>query len=223
MIATMGHAVDGSDGPLGTVAGTREAVGGRSMGYLLVRQSRLFGLAHTTRLVPITWVKAGTGDRVTLDASRAQVADCPPVRDDESIRVDVAQALTNARRPFRVGGLQVAVREGVVDISGHSPSERDADHAVAQARLVAGVLNVHDSSIDDEALVAAVAKALTRDAVTRKACLQVLSRLGVIDLAGELPTESARDTATALARAVPGVTRVHNGATLPFVGAAAAA
>jgi osmotically-inducible protein OsmY len=116
----------------------------------------------------------------------------------------------------------VAVRDGVVDITGHAPREQDADHAVAQAWLVDGVLNVHDSSVDDESLVTAVARALTRDAVTRKACLQVLSRLGEIDLSGELPTEAAKETATALAMAVPGVTQVNNSARLPFVAAVAA-
>lgn len=91
--------------------------------------------------------------RVTLDAGRAQAPDRPPLRGDESTRVDVAEALA-------------------------------------------------------------------RDAVTRKACLQVFSRPGEIDLSGELPTESTREAA--LAMAVPGVTRVNNGAMLPFVAAVAA-
>jgi hypothetical protein len=74
----VGDRVDGRDGPIGTVAGTREATTD-DPAYVLVRLSRLFGLVRTTRLVPAAWMRDAPTDapRVTLDASRAEVAGCP--------------------------------------------------------------------------------------------------------------------------------------------------
>jgi osmotically-inducible protein OsmY len=76
-------------------------------------------------------------------------------------------------------------------------------------------LAVDDRSTEDSALVLAVAQALTHDVDSRKACLRVNSRLGAIHLSGDLPSAAARDLASTTALAVPGVTSVHNAATLP--------
>ena len=85
----VGDRVHGRDGPLGTVAGTREAAAGEPAS-VLVRLVRLFGLLHTTRLVPVAWVTPAPSDarRVTLDASRAEVAGCPPLRAEEKRYVE---------------------------------------------------------------------------------------------------------------------------------------
>jgi osmotically-inducible protein OsmY len=213
-----GDRVDGRDGPLGTVAGTRAATASHPA-YLLVRQAHLLGLVRTTHLVPAVWLRDAPpgAHRVTLDTSRAGVAGCPPLRADEDVQQDVVHALSARTLPFRVAAIRVAVRDGVVELTGHAPSARDTRHAAARARAVPGVLGVRDHAVDDEALVTAVAQALTQDAVTRKACLRVASRLGEVELNGELPTEAAKQQATALALAVGGVTRVHNGATVRAV------
>src|SRR6266508_5392574 len=79
-----GTPVDGRDGSIGTAAGMRRATENHRHEYLMVRLSRLFGLLHSTQLVPVTWMRStapGAG-RVTLDATRAEVAGCPPLRDD---------------------------------------------------------------------------------------------------------------------------------------------
>jgi hypothetical protein len=96
----VGMPVDGRDGPLGTVAGTRAAATADQTPYVLVHTSRLFGLVRTTRLVPLAWVldAPAAARRVLLDASRAQVAGCPPLREDDTLRRDVAQALLEAPR-----------------------------------------------------------------------------------------------------------------------------
>ena len=85
----VGDRVDGRDGPLGTVAGTRVATA-EHPDSVLVRLSRLFGLVHSTRLVPLAWVKEPSTDarRVTLDATRAEVAGCPPLRAEEKRYVE---------------------------------------------------------------------------------------------------------------------------------------
>ena len=212
----VGDRVDGRDGPLGTVAGTRAATAGHPA-YVLVRLAHLLGLAHTTHLVPAAWVRhAPSGaHRVTLDAGRAGVAGCLPLRADEAVRADVVHALATAAHWFRAAAIRVAVRDGVVDLTGHAPSAWDTRHAAARARAVRGVLGVRDHAVDDDALVSAVAQALTQDPAARAARLQVASRLGEVELSGALPSEAARRDATALAREVRGVTRVHNGATIP--------
>jgi osmotically-inducible protein OsmY len=217
-----GDPVDGRDGPLGIVAGTREAAGGPATSppaYVLVRGTRRFGLDHTTYLVPLAWVKAAPADapRVVLDAGRAEVAGCPPLRDDEAIRAELARALAETHRPFRVAAIGATVRRGVVDLGGHAPGAKDARAAVARARAVPGVLDVRDHVVVDEALVGAVAQALARDPVTRKACLRVASRLGTVALSGVLPTDAVGQHATAVALTVPGVMRVHDGTSVPAV------
>jgi osmotically-inducible protein OsmY len=213
----VGMPVDGRDGPLGTVAGTRAAPTADRTPYVLVRTARLFGLVRTTRLVPLAWVldAPAAARRVLLDASRAQVAGCPPLREDDTLRRDVAQALLEAPRPFRVGAIRVTVRDGIAELTGHAPVARDRDHAVASARAVPGVLEVQDHTVDDGALVIAVAQALTQDPVTSQAHLVVGSQLGEITLSGTLPTAAAVGAAAALALAVPGVTGVHDSVTVP--------
>ena len=215
----VGSPVDGREGSLGTVAGTRAATAGQPDGSVLVRLAGRFGLGHTTRVVPAAWVRTGPLDarRVTLDASRAQVAGCPPWRADEDIRADVAEALSTSGGFYQVAAVHATVREGIVDLTGHARHRTAARHAVASAEAVRGVVAVQDHSVEDGALASAVAQALTHDPATRRACLRVTSRLGAIELSGALPSEGARQHATALAQAVPGVTGVHNGATVPSI------
>jgi osmotically-inducible protein OsmY len=217
----VGSPVDGRDGKVGTVAGTRAATARPSPGYVLVRLTRLFGLAHSTRLVPAAWVQPGLRDsqRVTLDASRAEVAGCPPWRPDDDIRADVVEALATAGGFFEAATVHATVHEGIVDLTGHTRHRTAARQAVATAQAVRGVVAVQDHSMEDGALAVAVAQALTHDPDTRRACLRVASRLGAIELDGALPSESAKQRATTLAQAVPGVTGVHNGATVPSMSA----
>ena len=117
-----GDRVDGRDGPLGEVAGTREAAAGHPAS-VLVRLARLFGLLHTTRLVPVAWVTDAPSDarRVTLDATRAEVAGCPSLREDPDMRADVVQALT--QDPVtRQACLRVVSRLGEVELGGELPA-----------------------------------------------------------------------------------------------------
>ncbi len=155
----VGLPVDGRDGPLGTVAGTREAAFGDQQAYLLVQLSRVFGLAHTTRLVPVAWVRPAPADaqRVTLDASRAEVAGCPPLRDDADIQADVAKALAEAGGLLSgAPALQATVQDGVVALSGDALSRSATRRAVDVAWQVPGVLGVQDQAVDPNGRVSAV-------------------------------------------------------------------
>jgi hypothetical protein len=126
-----GDPVDGRAGPLGTIVGTREAADGQAVsepGYVQVRRPRRFGLGHTTHLVPLAWVKDASPDapRVVLDARRAEVAGCPPLREDDAIRDEVARVLAETRRPFRVAAVGVTVQRGVVSGAGRARGDAGA-------------------------------------------------------------------------------------------------
>ena len=152
----VGYPVDGRDGPLGTVAGTREAASGDQQAYVLVQLSRVFGLAHTTRLVPVAWVRPAPADarRITLDASRAEVAGCPLLRDDADIQADVARALADAGGLLAgAPALQATVQDGVVALSGDALSRSATQRAVDIAWQVPGVLGVRDQLVDEGASV----------------------------------------------------------------------
>ena len=220
-----GDPVEGRDGSLGTAAGTRpagDAGGGGALAYLLVRQSRAWGLRHRTHAVPLSWMRerrpgfAG----VTLDASAAEVAGCPIVRPDRDVRADVADALWPLGASALEAKLRLAVRDGVVQLSGHARRARDARAAEAAAWRVPGVLGVRSAVADDEALTGAVAQALTTHAGARAAHLTVRLRLGNVELEGRVPDQVTHDAATALARAVPGVGAVRNGAQIAAAPAA---
>ena len=138
---TVGDPVEGRDGHLGTLVGIREAASSHWAGYLLVR------LVHTTRLVPLAWVRPAHpgSDRVILNASRAQVAGCPPVRTGADLRADVVQAL--ARDPvLRKSCLQVASWHGEVELSGDLPSEDARQRASQLALTVGGVTRVRNDA-----------------------------------------------------------------------------
>lgn len=211
-----GTRVDGTDGPLGTFAGTRAATDSHAQEYVLVRLARLLSLRRSTHLVPLAWVLSVSREteRVILSATRAEVAGCPVLRADAAIKEDVDEALSGAGGFFRVPTIRASVVDGIVQLAGHSPNRTAARQAVEHAGMVRGVLAVQDRSFEDGALTIAVAQALTQDAGTRAAHLLVTSRLGEIGLNGTVPSGEVKEQATALARAVPGVTEVHNDAVI---------
>lgn len=214
--AVAGLPVGGSDGSIGTATGTRRSSENDQHDYLMVRTSRLFGLMRNTRMVPMAWLRRGAPEsgRLTLNATRAQVDGCPPLREDADIQADVVDILANTGGYFRVPEIRSSVVRGVVELSGHAPNARIKEAAVSRAMAVSGVLDVRDHSFEDSALILAVAQALTAEDDTRASHLVVTSRLGVIGLNGTVPSEAAGGRATALAMAVPGVAQVVNSAAI---------
>jgi osmotically-inducible protein OsmY len=210
-----GTPVVGSDGPVGSLVGVRRDPHTGAVAHLLVRQSRLFGLFGVTRLVPASWVEDAAPGRVALEADGAAVAARPPARPDAAVRAEVLEAFDRVDLPrsFRIG-VRVAVRDGVVELSGHVRTATDARLFAERAGMVPGVLAVRDRLADDEALISQVAQALTADPDARRAVLRVDSRHGEVSLVGELPSEEAWQTAGALAAAVPGVRAVRNHVTV---------
>ena len=220
----VGSQIDGRDGRAGTVVGTRQGRPGRAAhdsDYLLVQQPWWLTARRTVRLVPMAWVRSASSapSPMMLDADRAMVARCQPLRSDPAIRADVLASLAAdpQLRPQRLVGLaavRVAVSEGIVSLTGHV--RRAAFQRVAQtcAQRVPGVLGVEDRIVADEAVAAGVAQALLRDPDLRVAQLLVTSRLGQVSLGGRLPSAAASATAAALAGTVPGVVAVRNDTTV---------
>ena len=218
----VGAPVFASDGHVGAVAGTRAASAGNAQAYLLVQQTRLFGLVKRTYMVPLGWLQEVVpgARRVTLSASVAAVMGSPPLRPDADIRTDVADALWPngvAIYPARIG---VSVLDGVVELSGHARNRRDTFGAVGRAWAVPGVLAVTDHVADDETITRDVAQALTQDPETRRAGLVVRSHLGAVELEGNVPSTGAATMATTLAGGVAGVIGVQNRAAVRLAPAA---
>ncbi|MBI3970381.1 MAG: BON domain-containing protein [Chloroflexi bacterium] len=210
----IGTPVAGRDGAIGTVVGRRTGGAPPEAAYLLVRQPSRLGLRHTVRLVPMAWVRTAPGrlTPVVLNAERTAVARCQPVRRDLDIRADVLDALAADPhlRPQRLSAIGVAVRDGLVTLTGHVTNATRARAARACAAGVRGVLWVQDETVADEHVIAGVAEALLADPDTRTAHLVVTCRRGQVALSGLLPSEAARTTARTLAGAVPGVAGVRN-------------
>jgi osmotically-inducible protein OsmY len=206
--------VEGRDGPLGTVAGTREGGDGTDLAYLLVRQPRLWGLWHRTKAVPLSWMREGQpGFRgVTLDASRAEVAGSPLVRPDREVRVDVASALWPLADTTLKGKLHLTVHNGIVELSGNTQRQSDTMAAVGAAQTVPGVLGVRNRVIDDDGLTVAVTSALSALPSSADTQITVRVRLGSVAITGHVPDCAGHQTATTLVSAVPGVRHVRNDA-----------
>jgi osmotically-inducible protein OsmY len=219
----VGSRVDARDGRVGTVVGIRSGGPPPAAAYLLVRQPWRLGRPgrrRAVRLVPLAWVQAaaGTAPPVVLDTDRATVARCQPLRADADLCADILDALasaTDARLPpHQLAAVRVAVSAGTATLTGSVARSAHRRAARARAQGVPGVLAVQDGTVADEDLVVGVAQALLGDPDTRAAHLLVTCRRGQVWLDGRLPSDAARTTASTLAGAVPGVTVVHNGATV---------
>lgn len=213
----VGDRVESRDGyAIGTVAGIRPASADDSRSYVLVLRSRLFGLLKDTYLVPQGWVQKRAPDsrRVTLSASAAEVLSSPPLRQDAEIRADVAAALWPQGVSPQEAHLRISVTDGIVQLNGNTRNPRDTHGAVGRAWNVPGVLGVGGRLFDDETLTFAVAQALTQDPDTRRSHLLVRTRMGAVDLSGEVPSAATREMAAALGSAVPGVTSLFNGTSI---------
>jgi osmotically-inducible protein OsmY len=208
-----GTPVLGADGRIGTVAGIRVDPKTDRPRFLLVRQPRLFGLLGTTRLVPASAGSRAEAGEVMLSLTREDVAGLPPVRGDRDLRDHVWEAIRRevTVRLFR-RGIRIAVEDGVVSLEGYAKTPTEARRIERAAAAVPGVVAVLNHLHDDETLTYRVAGALIHDPDTRRAHLRVDSRLGEVSLTGTLPSAAARETATSLAAAVPGVARVHSAA-----------
>jgi hypothetical protein len=129
----------------------------RATGFV-VRKGRL--LVRDV-IVPIDWVHSVAPGRITLSVPKRQLDSLPEYRPDEEITRDVVDALWygSELRPADVQYVDVRTRDGIVELSGHTDTERTREKIEAVARGVRGVLDVRNHLDTYEALEAKVREA----------------------------------------------------------------
>jgi hypothetical protein len=129
----------------------------RATGFV-VRKGRLVG---RDVIVPIDWVQSVAHDRITLRVPRARLDSLPEYRPDDEITRDVLDALwyRSDLGPADLRFVDVRTRDGIVELSGHTDTERTRTQIEEVARGVRGVIDVRNHLDTYEALEAAVRKA----------------------------------------------------------------
>jgi osmotically-inducible protein OsmY len=112
--------------------------------------------------VPIDWVQSVASDRITLSVPKARLDSLPEYRPDEDITRDVLDALWyhSTLGPADLQFVDVRTRDGIVELSGHTHTERTRQTIEEVARGVRGVIDVRNHLDTYEALEAAVREAL---------------------------------------------------------------
>ena len=129
----------------------------RASGFV-VRKGRLI---VRDVIVPIDWVQSVTRDRINLSVPRARLEGLPEYRPDEEITRDVLDALWYGSNlgPGDLQFVEVRTRDGIVELSGHTHTERTRKRIEQVARGVRGVIDVRNYLDTYEALEAAVREA----------------------------------------------------------------
>jgi hypothetical protein len=130
----------------------------------VVRQGRF--LTRDT-IIPARWIRAIHRDEILLAVPRARLAELPEYRPDDEIAIDVLDRLWYDSPDLRAADLQyveVHVRDGIVELTGHTHTEETRARIVEVARSVRGVRDVHDYLDTFESLAAAVREASARRA-----------------------------------------------------------
>jgi len=120
----------------------------------VVRRGAILG---RDTIVPLDWVREIEGDAVVLDVPRSALNALPEYRSDDEIYSDVLQALWDAEdlKPAELAFVEVHVRDGVVDLRGHTLTEQSRRRIEEIVRGVPGVLGVRDEVQTIEELVRA--------------------------------------------------------------------
>jgi osmotically-inducible protein OsmY/sporulation protein YlmC with PRC-barrel domain len=184
--------------------------------HFVIRKGRVLG---RDVIVPVDWISAIDERGVWLVVDRAALYRLPPYRPDSAIAADVDQALWSDEviRALDIETIDVAVRDGVVTLSGYATTPTSKARAERAARQVPGVLRVENEIVTDAEVVTAVAQALARDERTRRARIFVNAEHGVVRLSGEIENPDVRAAAEEIAAGVPQVRGVINDIQTPGV------
>lgn len=108
--------------------------------------------------------------------------------------------------------LQIAARDGVVDLFGHVRTRTSKETAARVVRQLAGVKGVTNNLYVDTELEIAVAQALAQDPRTVGGFPGILvgSAFGEVALKGNVPAPEMKKAAEQVAAKVPGVRAVNN-------------
>jgi hypothetical protein len=122
--------------------------------HLVVRRGDLLG---RDTIVPMAWVQDLTSNPIVLDVSRDELEPLPEYRADEEI-TDVVSSLIWYRSDFQPSDLRyvrVRTRDGIVQLTGKTGTERARMTIEGLVRDVRGVLGVRNELRTFEALGAA--------------------------------------------------------------------
>ena len=157
-------------------------------------------------VVPIGRVVDVTSKRIVLDLRPDELAALPEYRPDDQIALDVEHAIGDDEIVRRLSAryLTIAVRDGVVTVTGNIATSSHRHRVEDSVRRVRGVRGLQILPLGDDELEIAVAQALGRDSRTRRFIVRVNATLGIVRLSGDVPA-----VALDLARAVPGVRDVQ--------------
>ena len=122
----------------------------RATGFV-VRKGRLI---VRDVIVPIDWVRSVERDRITLSVPKARLDGLPEYRPDDEITRDVLDALwyRSSLGPADLQYVDVRTRGGIVELSGHTHTERTRMEIEEVARGVRGVIDVRNYLDTYEAL-----------------------------------------------------------------------
>lgn len=165
-------------------------------------------------IVPVEWVARVSPERLVLRVGRAELERLPEYRTDGEIQEAVHEAL------WRDDGLRLevlehealitTVRDGAVTVRGHTRSQVQRRRVEELIRQIPGVRDIENQTIADDELEVAVAGALAQDSRTRGQFIRVRTRLGYVNLLGDVPDADVRAAAEEVAGRVPGVRAVMN-------------
>ncbi|HEX9373004.1 MAG TPA: BON domain-containing protein, partial [Roseiflexaceae bacterium] len=177
--------------------------------HFVIRKARLLG---RDVIVPVEWVREIDERGVWLAVARAALDRLPHYRPDSEIAADVDRALLkdDVITSTDYNTIDVAVRGGVVFLSGYATTPVSRARAEAAAVDIAGVLRVENQIVTDGELVSAVEQAFERDPLIRAQRLFVEAERGVVDLSGHATSPDIRAAVEQVAASVPRVRAVIN-------------
>ena len=182
----------------------------RQTTHLVVRLSEAPLLSRDV-LVPLSWARTITPERVELAASRDDLLALPEYRDDDEIQADILRRLFDDTRFVGLDRytLKVEVKGGLVRLEGRVSTTAARSAAEELAAATPGVLSVQNELVADDEIAANIERALRSSGIQLEA-LEVSVLLGQVKLKGIAATASDGQAAARLASSVPGVESVVN-------------
>lgn len=197
LVLRAGQRVLCSDGNVGRVALLLLDSQGQ-VRHFVVRKGRFLG---RDVIVPVDWITHIDRRGVRLAVERQALERLPAYRPDHELAAEVDRALweDDLLRETDYDAIDIAVREGVVMLSGYVGSPVSKTRAEQLARAVPGVLAVENRLITDGEVVNAVAQALGNNSSTRGQPVHIYAQRGVVYLSGEVGDAAIRAAAEACA------------------------
>ena len=167
---------------------------------------------RVVRRVPSGSVLSAGDRQVRLRIPRAEFLGLGHYLPDQEVVASVWESLRDFMpfRYLRTASVNVTSVDGVVTLSGHVTHESNRRQAVRCAEEATGVVRVVDRLVSDEHLTSAVARSFVPHAGLQPSLVRVSTRLGAVELEGELPSEELIGLASSAASSVAGVTTLAN-------------